>query len=130
MRKAIRYRGSILRGAAGAGCAARDASLIGLTLRLRDGAHLVDRRILQMLNSTRRPIDRDALDPVATPEAEVQPPIVLTRESRSAIDHTALGEIARFDDHLGTDGAVVAPGANELEADPVIRTVRRVSIEQ
>src|SRR5687768_1906764 len=91
--------------------------------RLGDGHHRVDARAGQHLPRPRRPLNDDAVDPLARSETEMQPAIVLTRESRSAVDNTSLAQITRLHEHLGADRAAIAARADELEANPVVRAV-------
>jgi len=51
----------------------------------------------------------DAIHPLSRPEAEVQPPVVLARESRPTIDDPPLPEISRLEHNLGADRASIAP---------------------
>ena len=74
-------------------------------------------------------MNHDAIHPFAVAEPEVQSAIVLARESHSAVDDPALSEISRLHDHLGADCAAIAPCADEVKRDPVIRGVGRGAIQ-
>src|SRR5260221_14560146 len=58
----------------------------------------------------------------------MQSAIILTRESRSSIYNAPLLEVARLDHHFRADRASIAPRADELERDPVIRTIGIIAI--
>src|SRR5687768_14465923 len=98
---------------------------------LGDCNDAVYRRAPQYLRRpSRRPVDEDAVHPLPSAKPEVQPPVVLARESRSAIDDPPLGEISRLEHHLGADRAAIAARADEPEGDPVVGAVRIRAIQQ
>src|SRR5215210_5210302 len=100
------------------------------TLGLDDGDKAIHGRTLKYLSFARRPADDNAVYPLALTKTEVQAPVVLTRESRSAVDDAALGQISGFDQHLGTDRAAIAARPDEIETNPVIAAVRITAIDQ
>src|SRR5258705_5489586 len=104
MRNAIRYRGSILL----VRCQARKtifgsadvtpvASLTALALRLRHSRKPIDGWALQHLLCPRRPMNHDPVHPLTRAESEVDAPVVLAGESRSPVNDSALGQIARLE---------------------------------
>jgi hypothetical protein len=98
--------------------------------RLGDGDDAVYRRAPQYLRrAARRPVDDDAVHPLPSPEPEVQPPVVLARESRPAVDDPPLCEISRLEHHLGADRAAIAARADEPEGDPVVGAVGIAAIQ-
>src|SRR5689334_7654118 len=104
---------------ADAGARARNDNLTSAR-GLGDGDQAVDQRMLQYLLGAGRPVDDDAVDPLATTEPEVQSTIVLAGEAHSAIDDPALLEITGFHNHFGADRAAVAACADEVKLDPMV----------
>src|SRR2546422_1951032 len=136
MRNAIRYRGSILRptsqvraSAFRSVAATRLASLTTSTLRLGDSQEAINRRPLQYLLNSRRPLDDDAVYPLPRAKPEVQATIILARETRSAIYDATLLEISRLELHFGTDCAPIAARSDELETEPVVGAVGVIAIQ-
>src|SRR6185503_16111146 len=100
-----------------------------LALRLCHGGEGIDNWALQHLLRSRRPVNHDAVDPLARAKSEVNAPVVLAGESGSAVDDATLGEIARLEHHLGADRAPVAASADETEPNPVAAAVRVVAVQ-
>ena len=85
-------------------------------LRLGDGHDAVHREMLEHLRRPGRPVDDDAIHPLAPAQSEVRPPVVLAGEAHPAIHDPPLRQPARLDHHLGADRAPVAARAREREA--------------
>src|SRR6266404_6916162 len=96
---------------------------------LGDDVQTIDSRTQEYLLRSGRPVDDDAVDPFMSPKAKVQPPVVLARESRTAVDNPPLPEISRLEHYLGADCAAIAARADELECDPVVGAVGIVAIQ-
>src|SRR5689334_5010799 len=86
--------------------------------------------MLDGLQRARRPANHDAVDVPRRPQAEVQPAIVLARESHPAVDQLELTRATALEGHLGTDRAAIALGSHELEPDPVVAGRDGVLIDQ
>src|SRR6266480_4879678 len=91
-----------------------------LASRLGDGMHAVRGRVLEGLHRARGPVNDCAVDLRGAPQPEVEPAVVLARESGASVHDLELARSARDQEHLGSDGAAVRAGARELEPDPVI----------
>ena len=66
-----------------------------------------------------RPAHDDAFDPSRSPEAEVQPKIVLGIVAAAAANFLALFAVGGDDPHQGPDGAAVRLRADELHRHPM-----------
>src|ERR1044071_3048526 len=95
---------------------------------LSNGHESVNQRSSDDLLSARRPVDHNAIDPLAFAKAEMQATIILAGESHSAINDTSLTQISRFDRHLSANCAAIAMRGHEVECDPVVRAVRLIAI--
>src|SRR5258706_11437731 len=96
---------------------------------LGDGVQTIDGGTQKYLLRSGRPVNDDAVHPFMSPKAKVQPPVVLAREPRSAVDNPPLPEISCLEYYLRADCAAIAPRADELERDPVVGAVRIVAIQ-
>src|SRR6266513_1620071 len=112
MRKETGYRGSRL------------ASKLG------DGMHAVRGRVLDGLHRARGPMNDCAVHLRGPPQPEVEPTVVLARESGASVHDLELAGPARDEEHLRPDGAAVRAGARELERDAVIAGRHRVLVDQ
>src|SRR3954447_10814807 len=132
MRNAMRYRGSMRRARS---FQVRDAAGVAVSSVMSAGGfgdrdQAINQRMPQHLLGAGRPVDHDAVDPLATAEPEVQSTVVLAGEAHSAIDDPALLEITRFHNHLSANRAAVAACADEVKFDPVVGGVGCRTIER
>src|SRR5204862_1452031 len=98
------------------------------TLRISYSQDAIDCGALKYLTHARRPLDDDAVDPLPTTQSEMEAAIVLTGESGSTVYDPPLLETSRLQLDLGADRTAIAAHAQQLEPDPVIRTVRNVAV--
>src|SRR2546426_12457222 len=100
-----------------------------LAIRLGDDMHAVHARVLERLYGARRPADHRALHASGAPEPEVQSPVVLARESHTAVHGLELAPRAALEGYLRADRAAVRACAYELEGDPVMARYHAVLVD-
>src|ERR1051325_8392071 len=91
-----------------------------LWLRLGDDVQPVHGGVRERLHTARGPANARAVHLRALAEAEVDPAVVLARESRAPVHDLELARPARDEQHLRSDGAAVRARAHELERNPVV----------
>src|SRR6267154_2731729 len=96
---------------------------------LGDRVQTINGGTQQYLLRSGRPVYDDAVHPFMSPKPKMQPPVVLTRETRSAVDDPPLSEISCLEHYLRADCAAIASRADELERDPVVGAVGIVVIK-
>src|SRR5207249_1445575 len=98
--------------------------------RLGDDVQPVHRGVGERLHTARGPANERAVHLRGLAQAEVDPAVVLARESGVPVHDLELARPARDEEHLRPDGAAVRARAHELERDPVVAWRNAVLVDQ
>src|SRR5205823_10882455 len=98
--------------------------------RLGDDVQPVHGGVRERLHTARGPANEHAVHLRGLAQAEVEPAVVLARESGAPVHNLELARPARDEEHLRPDGAAVRARAHELERDPVVARRNAVLVDQ